>query len=494
MTDDPDDGAVPPQPPDQNSDALPDRFPAVQPPARVKADTPEGLLAIVPHLLGFYPSRSLVVLGIGGPHNRVQVTFRYDLPDPADSALAVDIADHAASVLERQRLRVAVLVGYGPGPSVIPALVTVADWLATGGVLVREVIRAEGGRYWCLGCEDPGCCPPEGRPFDPGSHPLATVMAGAGMQALPDRAALARTLLPLAGSTEPVRRATRRAERRLCDLGSRRWTEGGPHPRQVAARAGRVAVQRAVRRYRAGGTITSADELAWLSVLLADLRVRDDAWARMDPEHHEAHARLWTDVLRAAATEYLPAPASLLAFTAWQSGNGSLAAVAIDRALAARPGYSMALLLDEALRAGLPPSAASLPMTPAEVAASYDAQQAEAEAARAEAGRVEAARAAEAAKAAGNAGSKDARGAKSSRRQAKRAGPRRTTEAGDGAAAGGSPAARGSAAAWSAERPAGGSGRRSGKVGKGQPDRARSDSTASPSGARTSGASKRPSG
>jgi hypothetical protein len=489
MTDDADDGAAPPQPPDQNSDVPPDRALAAQPPARVKADTPEGLLAIVPHLLGFYPSRSLVVLGIGGPHNRVQVTFRYDLPDPADSALAVDIADHAASVLERQRLRVAVLVGYGPAPSVIPALVTVADWLATDGVLVREVIRAEGGRYWCLGCEDPGCCPPEGRSFDPCSHPLATVMAGAGLQALPDRAALVRTLLPPAGSTEPVRRATRRAEQRLCDLGSRRWTEGGPDPRQVTARAGRVAVQRAVRRYRAGGTITSADELAWLSVLLADLRVRDDAWARMDPEHHEAHARLWTDVLTAATTEYLPAPASLLAFTAWQSGNGALAAVAIDRALAARPGYSMALLLDEALRAGLPPSAASLPMTPAEVAASYDAQQAEDEAARAEA-----AQAAEAAKAAADAGAKDSRPAKSGRRQAKRAGSRRATDASNGAAADGNTSARRSAAARSAQRPDGGSGRRSGTDGKGQLERARSESTASPSGASTSGASKRPSG
>jgi hypothetical protein len=448
MTDDADtNGVVFPHPLDPNSDGPRDGRQREQSQQSVRADSPDAVLALVPHLLGFYPSQSLVVLGIGGPHGRVGVTFRYDLPDPADSALATDIADHAASVLRRAGIQAAVLVGYGPGPSVIPALVTVVDWLAADGVRVQEVLRADGGRYWSLRCEDPRCCPAEGRSFDPGSHPVAGLMDEAGMPALPDRAALARTLLPPAGSIEPVRRATRQAEQRLCDLGTRRRADGGTNLRQVTARAGRIAVQRAVRRYRAGGTMTSADELAWVAVLLADLRVRDDAWARMDPEHHEAHRRLWTDVLRGAATEYVPAPASLLAFTAWQSGNGSLAAVAIDRALAARPGYSMALLLAEALRAGLPPAAARLPMTPAEVAASYDTQEAEA-----------------------------------GRNKSGRTGSRRTK------------AARAGAAAKAAEGPERANASRSAKARKGQPESARSDSTENSSGARTSGASKRPSG
>ena len=55
----------------------------------------------------------------------------------------------------------------------------------------------------------------------------------------------------------------------------------------------------------------------------------------------------------------------------WQSGDGALANVAIERALAADPEYSMAHLIGQALDAGLPPSAARLPMTPEEVEASY---------------------------------------------------------------------------------------------------------------------------
>jgi hypothetical protein len=76
-------------------------------------------------------------------------------------------------------------------------------------------------------------------------------------------------------------------------------------------------------------------------------------------------------VVRRAEPAYLPSPACLLAFTAWQSGNGALANVALDRALAVDPGYSMALLLRDTIDAGAPPSLARLPMTPEEVAASY---------------------------------------------------------------------------------------------------------------------------
>jgi hypothetical protein len=92
----------------------------------------------------------------------------------------------------------------------------------------------------------------------------------------------------------------------------------------------------------------------------------------MDPAHRDAHGRLWTDLTRRAQPGYVAAPASLLAFTAWQCGNGALANVALDRALADTPGYSMAQLLRDVIDAGAPPSMATLPMTPEEVAASYD--------------------------------------------------------------------------------------------------------------------------
>jgi hypothetical protein len=76
------------------------------------------------------------------------------------------------------------------------------------------------------------------------------------------------------------------------------------------------------------------------------------------PAHRAAHQRLWTDLTRAAPGRYQAAPASLLALAAWQDGNGALANVALDRALAARPGYTMAQLLRMAIDCGAPPSKA----------------------------------------------------------------------------------------------------------------------------------------
>jgi hypothetical protein len=359
--------------PEQTSTATARSRPAgVASTVQLRAATPDAVLAVVPHMLGFYPSQSLVVLGLGEQH-RVTVTFRYDLPEPYDHVLAADIAQHAVYVLGRERIRSALLVGYGPEEFVLPVLAQTAARLGNHGIHLEEALRAEAGRYWSLLCDDPSCCPPEGRPYDPGSHPAADAMAKAGLAAHPDREALARTIQRPGGTSDTIGRATQQAHLRLARIVHAGEAAGDHDPKLRATRIGRKEVQRAIRLYRCGGSICSVGQLAWLAVLLGDIRVRDDAWARMDPAHRDDHCRLWTDVLRSAATEYAPAPASLLAFTAWQAGNGALAAVAVDRALTADPRYSMAHLLGSAIQAALPPAAARMPMTPAAVAASYAA-------------------------------------------------------------------------------------------------------------------------
>src|SRR2546429_1955052 len=191
-------------------------------------------------------------------------------------------------------------------------------------------------------------------------------MSAAGLAAYPDRAALERTLAPLTGERAAARdQATRQACARAAALVDEAARRGG-NPLRLGISEGRRAVRAAIARYRDGGTITDDGLAAWLAVSLAQLPVRDDAWARMEPEHRDAHRRLWTDLVRGAADAWAPAPAALLAFTAWQCGEGALASIAIDRALAGDPGYSMAPLLREILDAGVPPSAARPPLIPGE--------------------------------------------------------------------------------------------------------------------------------
>jgi hypothetical protein len=328
----------------------------------------------VPHLLGFVPHKSLIVIGAGSPRGRIHVTLRFDLPDPPDPAAVKGIAEHAICVLASQRQALAVVIGYGPGQLVTPIADLIRDKASRAGLDLRDVLRVEKGRYWSYLCREPSCCPPEGVPLD-AEHPAAAAMAAAGAAVLPDRAALAAAISPLGGLTrQSMREATRHAETHAADLLTQASRSGRARDaRRLAVMSGLSAVAEALAIYRRGGRFATDDQVAWLSLALSSLRVRDDAWARMDVAHRDAHRRLWTDVVRRAEREYVPAPASLLAFCAWQQGNGALANVALDRALDADPAYSMALLLRDLIDAGAPPAMARLPMTPEEVAASYAA-------------------------------------------------------------------------------------------------------------------------
>ncbi len=347
---------------------------AAQPGTVIRAGSPTALLAVVPHLLGFVPDLSLVVIGTAPPRDRIRVTLRYDLPDPPDAGLAADIAAHAAGVLGAQRLPAAVAVGYGPEALVTPVAGAFLDEAHLAGITLHDILRVENGRYRSYRCGNQACCPAAGVPFDVSAHPASAAMDDAGMRVLPGRAAVAARIAPLGGATaESMRQATRRAEQHVARLLAkvRKSSRIGAARRMIAAE-GLAAAGAMIAAYRGGGQFTSDYQVARLTVALRDLRVRDDAWARMDPAHAEQHLRLWTDVTRRAQPGHVAAPAALLAFVAWQSGDGALANVALDRALADDPGYSMALLLRQVIGAGAPPSLARLPMTPEEVAASYD--------------------------------------------------------------------------------------------------------------------------
>ncbi|MDG4790858.1 DUF4192 domain-containing protein [Micromonospora sp. WMMD1102] len=312
------------------------------------------LLAAVPYLLGFHPADSLVVMALRG--NRVVFVARGDLPEITGPAAADEIGEAAAQVaaiVARQHVEITTVIGYGEPARVTPTVDAVTAALGRAGLPVLEALRVTGDRYWSYVCDDAGCCPPDGRPFDCSTSQLAAAATFAGQVALPDRDALARRLAPLDGpARDELRKAAGRAEIRLQALLAEDRPDP-PHGRRALRRAGRAAVREATDRYRNGGQLTD-DEVAWLCLLMVHLPVRDDAWQATGGE--EWHLTLWTDVLRRAEPELVPAPATLLGFAAWRAGQGALASVAVERALAAQPDYSFAQLLAEALQAGIGPS------------------------------------------------------------------------------------------------------------------------------------------
>lgn len=356
--------------------------PAANPPdartpqQRVRISSPQTLLAAIPGLLGFQPADSIVVIGTGQPGAEVELTLRYDLPDPAAPRAAAALAAGVLNILAVQHITTAAAVGYGADGAVSPVAAALRFRASEAGVTLTDVLRADDGRYWSYVCADPNCCPSEGTPFNVTDHPIARAFAASGRRVLASRRELAATIAPADDERAAAARlAVKQVEGQVAArVGRMTLIRHRIARRRLVAAVGQPMIADAIRCYRAGQPI-GPEAAAWLTVALRELRVRDDAWARMLPEHGEAHARLWADLTRLAQPGYIAAPASLLAFVAWQQGDGALANVALDRALTDNRRYSMAKLLRRALDSGAPPSMARLPMTPEEVAASYDSQE-----------------------------------------------------------------------------------------------------------------------
>ncbi|RAY10633.1 DUF4192 domain-containing protein [Actinomadura craniellae] len=321
--------------------------------------SPHDAVSAVPYLLGFHPDQSLVAIGTHGPHGTC--ALRLDLPEPDAAAAA---GRQVAGLLARHRFPRALLIGYGPVRQVTPVIDAVGVALAGEGVEVCELLRVEGGRWWSYLCTDLGCCPPEGTPFDVSTSVVAAQATWAGHVALADRAELVRSVAPVGGvARAAMRRATGRAEARLAG-----WAGGALAVRARLEGEGLPVVRELSGRARAGGDPPDDDEVAWLGLLLTSVRLRDELWVRIDEEHLDAHIAFWRYVLCRVEERYAAAPASLLAYAAYTAGDGGLANVALDRAFGADPGYSMAKLLREVMRCGLPPSDARLRMTPEDLA------------------------------------------------------------------------------------------------------------------------------
>jgi hypothetical protein len=316
---------------------------------RLAVRSPADLIAAVPYLLGFHPADSLVVVAMRG--RRVVFAARADLPPPG--ADPHSSARHLAEVIARQGADAATVIGYGPAERVTPAVDATGGALAGAGLAVLDELRVTGRRWWSYRCTEPDCCPPDGTAYDPSASRVSAAAVFAGQVALPDRAALTAQVAPLDGPVRvAMRHATARARRRFAAL-----TEEAGETALVGGRSIRSAGVAAVRtalRHHCRGERPTDDEVAWLTVLLTDLGVRDHAWERTDGR--DADIDLWTDVLRRAEPELIAAPGSLLAFAAWRAGLGALAAVALERVLAGHPDYTLALLLDDLLRRGVPPS------------------------------------------------------------------------------------------------------------------------------------------
>jgi hypothetical protein len=316
---------------------------------------PSELVAAVPFLLGYHPSDSVAVVALAG--RAVEFAACADLPPPDSEVGRADL-ENLAETVARQCLGPVVVVGYGKPQRVTPVVLRLAQTVQMLGMPVRDVLRVTDGRWWSYLCDELRCCSDEGTPCLPGDSVIAAEATFRGIVALPSRKDLVAQVAPVDGADrESMVAATEQARKRFTDLIADDL-EAGPRKTgpqrygRLIRKAGRTAVREAEQRCRAGESI-SDDEAAWLGVLLVDQSVADYALSRTEPS--DWRIRLWTEVLRRMEPAYVAVPACLLGFAAWRAGRGSLARVAVDRALAEEPEHRFAGLMHEVLGFGIGP-------------------------------------------------------------------------------------------------------------------------------------------
>jgi hypothetical protein len=315
---------------------------------RVSLGSPGDLAAALPHLIGFHPRESAVLVALGGASGRrVGLTVRVDIPPPEYAAV---LAGEMVRRFHRE-----------PPAAVVVAIVSeAADDPASGlphrtllrevtlaltaeGIPVRLALLVRGGRWWDY--DDPR---DRGRPLPRGVSELEVASIATGQVVAGSREALVERIAPPGGRARGDMAVVGKTVDREA---SARVVAVGPH---VVAEESWTAVVDGVGRCRDRAALPDrvVARLAWG---LRDVRVRDRA-LQLALDDDPAVETLWTACTRRAPRAWVPAPATLLAVSAWLRGDGAMAGVALDRALSVDPGYPFARLLSQGLDACVPPS------------------------------------------------------------------------------------------------------------------------------------------
>ncbi|MEV0167766.1 uncharacterized protein DUF4192 [Nonomuraea fuscirosea] len=321
--------------------------PTAEPTITITLHSPADMIAVLPYLVGYHQDNTIHLVLVDGHH--LKAVLHRELPDRFEN-VAEFVAD-TVHLLTRDRPAAVAVVGHGSGERVTPVMDALAPALTAQHIDVVDMIRYENGRCWSYLCSDPACCPPDGIPYDTGTSPAVAHLVAAGMVAMPDKETFEKILQPVQGQQrEAMKAATDTAEARAeamlndSNLDEHYWFDEG-----------RRCARECFEHLRDGRPIP-AEDLAWLGILLTAVTVRDIAFTICCEDGPDVAQRFWTEVTSRIDPRYAAAPAVNLAFTALRNGAGSLARIAVNRALQAEPGNSFARLISTALQAGITPS------------------------------------------------------------------------------------------------------------------------------------------
>ncbi|MCW2579898.1 MAG: uncharacterized protein JWR82_1499 [Blastococcus sp.] len=344
-------------------------------PIAVRISDPGEIAAAIPHLLGFRPRESVVLISLRGPTGRrVGLTVRGDLPPAGQEAAVARLLSRSVCSDRPRGVLLAVITeapdtqapdteppgrdAAGPSGADLPHRALVGEFvraLAAVDVPVHDALLVRAGRWWSYDCPEPCCAPGAGTRLPTGVTELAVAAVATGGVVERDRADL----------EDRIARSRNGGARRDMAAACASVAEETV-ARVMAVGSGEVAVESwsaieaAVVRCRPGAPVPggrlSDREVARILCGLRDVGVRDRALVLSLGPDAAAVEQLWTECTRRAPAPLDAAPATLLAVSVWLRGDGAMANVALTRALDSDPGYGLARLLAQALAACLAPA------------------------------------------------------------------------------------------------------------------------------------------
>ena len=311
-------------------------------PSTFVARTPGDLIAVVPAVLGFHPQDSVVLLTFGPPAGAFHA--RVDLPvEPAEQEA---VAEVLLDAVRANRVRRAAVLLYTDDVEAAGAQAhLLAERLCELEVDVIEVIRVDDGHWWPV--------PEDGWPgtaYELETHPFTAQRVFEGQVVHRDRAELADSLV---GTDEDDAVEVALAATRFVDLVA--TSQEAIDPGQGFLRSEARWLQRRIRSRLDDERQLTAADAGRLLVLASLVPTRDVAWAEITRATSGSHVDLWRELVRRSPRDLLPGASALLAFAAWQHGDGALAWCALDRCLEVDPDYSMAHCVAEVLTHAVPP-------------------------------------------------------------------------------------------------------------------------------------------
>jgi hypothetical protein len=311
------------------------------------------MAAAVPHLVGFRPEESLVVISLRGPRKRIGLTMRFDLPAAKyDEHLAGEVAARLEADGASHALVACCTAQPGDSPDLPRAdlIGRIQDEVQARDIAVIDALLIRDGRWWSYLCDDIECCPLDGTVIGDATD-VAAAHALVGRSMLPDRTSLV-------DSIRPVEFLAREAMGQALDRVGTRIAERVLNGEVEAVRAETAALVADLADRYADPTTAGLtdDEAARVIVGLFDVLGRDAVLTSSIGRDLDVMQALFAELCRRAGPPDDAAVCTVLAWLAYAAGNGGLANVALERAYRSDPDYSLAEILREALHRQVPPS------------------------------------------------------------------------------------------------------------------------------------------